>query len=280
MKWAPQMAWSDCRRPQGGEVGQESKEQGKHSQVTSLQRVRHKLKQVSNRSRWRSVAKQRWGKLVRQLGEGAESDITERGAGGRDEPAVAWLERARQGCGWTADDERRIDAIRQWVTPEVAEIITLLTGRLVQLKETQPLMSNTRFVKRLHEVLQEWFLGLLESPLEQASLDHKVALGRKFVEIELEFEDIILLESMAHAQLQALVRGNVEADAEEFVPTMDTLNKALCLHLALLHRGYFKVRDAVMERTMLDRFLAVTGFSRTLYENLAGSREWGGNGAN
>ena len=253
--------------------------QGKHSRVTSLQRVRYRLKQVSNRSRWRSAAKQRWGKFLRRLQDGAETDIEERGADGGDDAAAAWLERARQGCKWTANDEKRINAIQEWVIPEVTEIIRLLTGWLVQLKETQPLMSNARFVKQLHEVLQEWFLGLLESPLEQDSLDHKAALGRRFVEIELEFEDIILLERMAHAQLQALVLGNLGADAGEFALTMDTLNRALCLHLALLHRGYFKVRDADMERTMLDRFLTVTGFSRTLYENLAGSREWGGNGA-
>ena len=50
---------------------------------------------------------------------------------------------------------------------------------------------------------------------------------------------------------------------------MQALEKALSLDLALIYNGYLEVRDAEMERTLLDRFLKVTGFSRTLYENLA-----------
>jgi hypothetical protein len=57
--------------------------------------------------------------------------------------------------------------------------------------------------------------------------------------------------------------------------TMRTLDKALNLDLALIYSAYLEVRDAEMERTLLDRFLTVTGFSRTLYENLAGTRGWG-----
>ena len=56
--------------------------------------------------------------------------------------------------------------------------------------------------------------------------------------------------------------------------TNDPLDKALNLDLALIYSAYLAARDAEMERALLDRFLAVTGFSRTLYENLADTREW------
>jgi hypothetical protein len=55
---------------------------------------------------------------------------------------------------------------------------------------------------------------------------------------------------------------------------VQALDKALRLDLALIHNGYTQVRDAEIERSTLDRFLAITGFSRTLYENLAEAREW------
>jgi hypothetical protein len=55
---------------------------------------------------------------------------------------------------------------------------------------------------------------------------------------------------------------------------MGALDKAMCLDIALIYSGYTQVRDAEIERSMLDRFLAITGFSRTLYENLAEAREW------
>ena len=50
------------------------------------------------------------------------------------------------------------------------------------------------------------------------------------------------------------------------------------LDLALIYSAYLEVRSTEMERALLDRFLAVTGFSRTLYENLAEAREWTGEG--
>jgi hypothetical protein len=55
---------------------------------------------------------------------------------------------------------------------------------------------------------------------------------------------------------------------------MCTLDKALNLDLALIYSAYLEVRDAEMERALLDRFLSVTGFSRTLYENLVEARGW------
>jgi hypothetical protein len=48
----------------------------------------------------------------------------------------------------------------------------------------------------------------------------------------------------------------------------------LNLDLALIYITYREVYDAQMERTLLDRFLAITGFSSTLYENLAEARVW------
>ena len=42
----------------------------------------------------------------------------------------------------------------------------------------------------------------------------------------------------------------------------------------LIYSGYLQVHDTEMERALLDRFLTITGFSRTLYENLVEAREW------
>jgi len=61
---------------------------------------------------------------------------------------------------------------------------------------------------------------------------------------------------------------------EEPWATINALDKALCLDMAVIYNSYLQARETQMERAMLDRFLAITGFSRTLYENLAEAREW------
>jgi hypothetical protein len=79
---------------------------------------------------------------------------------------------------------------------------------------------------------------------------------------------------LTREKLLQLAQANLNGGSEPLSDTMRALDKALRLDLALIHTGYIQARDAEIERSLLDRFLAITGFSRTLYENLAEAREW------
>jgi hypothetical protein len=121
-------------------------------------------------------------------------------------------------------------------------------------------------------VLRDWLAGLLAGPFEQSSLDRRVSFGRRLVESEWTFDDIILLEGLMRGQLLALAQRKLGDDPHELSATIQTMNKALCLDLMLIYSGYLRVRNDEIERSLLDRFLSITGFSRTLYDNLAEAR--------
>lgn len=101
-------------------------------------------------------------------------------------------------------------------------------------------------------------------------------LGQKLAGADLTFEDMILLEGLTRRQLFELAKERLGSHPDVLSSTMHTVDKALNLDLTLIYSTYLELRDAEMKRALLNQFLTVTGFSRTLYENLAEAR--GGNG--
>jgi hypothetical protein len=191
---------------------------------------------------------------------------------------VAWFDKVKMFIGWDLADRARMATVRRCLDSDLTEVIEALGKQLSRLKGTQPLMANARFVQRLHAILREWLMGLLDGAFDGEYVQERWTFGRKLVEIDLTFEEFILLEGLARVHLFELAQRKLGERPGELSSTMCTLDKALNLDLALIYSAYLEVRSTEMERALLDRFLAVTGFSRTLYENLAEAREWTGEG--
>lgn len=191
---------------------------------------------------------------------------------------MGWFDKVKTFVGWNSVDQERMANLRRYLDSDLTGVIETLGRQLSRLKGTQPLMANARFVQRLHSVLGEWLVGLLDGMFDDEYVRERWTFGRKLAEIDLTFEEFILLEGMARGRLFALAQGRLADHPQELSSTMCTLDKALNLDLALIYSAYLEVRNAEMERVLLDRFLAITGFSRTLYENLAEAREWSARG--
>jgi hypothetical protein len=185
---------------------------------------------------------------------------------------MSWFDRVKMCIGWDSADRERIAKLRRCMDSDLAKVIEDLGEQLTKFKDTQSLMSNKRFARRLHDVLREWLSGLLDGAFDQEYVKGRSAFGRRLVEIDLTFEDIILLEELTRRRLFGFAEERLGEHSD--VSTMHTLDKAFNLDLTIIYSAYLEVRDAEMERVLLDRFLTVTGFSRTLYENLAGARKW------
>ena len=191
---------------------------------------------------------------------------------------IAWFDKVKMFVGWNVADQARMARLRRCLDSGFNQEIEALGRQLSRLKGTQPLMANARFVQRLHSVLGEWLMGLLDASFDGDYVEERWAFGQKLLEIDLSFEEFILLAGLARARLVELAQGEMGRRPEDLSSVMLTLDKALNLDLALIYSAYLEVRTAQMERLLLDRFLNVTGFSRTLYENLAEAREWSGEG--
>jgi len=182
---------------------------------------------------------------------------------------MTWFDKAKTCVGWDGADQARIAELRGCLDSKGDDVVDALGEQLTQLKGMQSLMSNARFVGRWYSVLREWFMGLLDGAFDGERVKERRALGKKLADVDLMFGDVILLEGLARQQLFELARERLCDNSASLSATMHTLDKALNLDLVLVYSGYCQARDAEMERALLDRFIAVTGFSRTLYENLA-----------
>ena len=189
-----------------------------------------------------------------------------------------WFDRVKMCVGWNSADRERMAQLRRCMDSDFAGVIEDISEQLAKFKGTQSLMFNKRFARRLHGVLREWLSGLLDGTFDQEYVKERSTFGRKLLTTDLAFEDVILLEELTRRRLWALAEERLDGRSDGLWPTMHTLDKAFNLDMTLIYSAYLQVRDAEMERALLDRFLTVTGFSRTLYENLAGARGWSGGG--
>jgi hypothetical protein len=194
--------------------------------------------------------------------------------GGAYPVAAIGFDKVKTCVGWNSVDREQIAKLRHCLNSDVDEVVDALSKQLVQFKGTQELLANTRFVQRLHSLLSEWLMGLLDGTFDEEYVQMRWAFVRDLVEVDLTFEDLLLLEGLARKRLFELAKVRLGDGSGGLLETIYTLDKALCLDRALIFSCYTEIRDAEIERSLLDRFLAITGFSRTLYENLAEAREW------
>jgi hypothetical protein len=191
---------------------------------------------------------------------------------------ISWFDRVKMYVEWDANDRTRMAELRDCLDSDLAGVIEDLARQLAKFKGTQSLMVNARFVQHLHRVLREWLAGLLDGTFDEEYVSKRLTFGRELVAIDLTFEDVIVLEELARKLLLECAQSELGKSPQVLSATMRTLDKAFNLDLALIYSAYLEVRDAAMERALLDRFLQVTGFSRTLYENLAETQVGDGEG--
>ena len=181
---------------------------------------------------------------------------------------TTWFDKVRGCIEWNEADRARAGELRRWLDSDVTTVAEALGDQLAQFNGTQALMTNSRFVRRLHNVLREWVTGALNGSFNREYTEERWLLGQKLVELDLTFVEVVLLGELVRKQLFELAHRCASEHPHTFPEIVQTLEKALGLDLALVYNSYLQARDTEMERVLLSRFLSVTGFSRTLYENL------------
>lgn len=183
---------------------------------------------------------------------------------------MSWADRAKLCMEWAEGDEERLVRLREWMAPEEDAFVDGLVEYVTELEGVPRLLVNGRFTGRLHALLQEWVSGLLAPAYcDVEHQERRRDLGRRLARLNINYEHVILLDGIASRSLLTVVTENLEDCADQLSPTLDVLHKALAYDRGLIHAGFVELRDSEMEQALLDRFLAITGFSPSLYEGLA-----------
>jgi len=189
---------------------------------------------------------------------------------------MSWADRAGSCIDWEERDEDRLAAIRKWLEPEKDGFVAGLVERVSRLDRVPRLLRNDRFAGRLHTVLQEWLSGLLTLACDDLDRqERRRSLGARLARLNISYDEVILIEGMTYRWLTSVITEHVDGCVDELSPTLCALHKAMTYDRGLVHAGFVDLRDSEMEQALLDRFLAITGFSPSLYEGLAETWEQG-----
>jgi len=190
---------------------------------------------------------------------------------------MGWDDKIRSCVKWREGDQTRLAELRAWLDAERELIVRDLAESLMALNGAQRLTSNARFVRLLHDLLDEWLTGVTAGTFdddEDGRVERRRALGQKLADVNLTFEDLVLMEGIAQERLFALAQTQLGDEPQRLALMMQALSKAMTYDRALVHAGCLDLHDSELEEALLDRFLTVTGFSPSLYESLAEAWRW------
>jgi len=192
--------------------------------------------------------------------------------------AVVILDNAKACVDWGESDQACIRELAGWFSADRSAVIDALQSQLVYFKHMQVLMLNTRFVDILYRVLCDWMDGLLLADYAESYVEHRVQMVQRLAGLDLALADIILLGDLVRRELFALARERLGNDAVAISAMQEVIDKSISLDMVVVCDIYQQMHDEEIEKALLDHFLSVTGFSRSLYENLTVFQELGFSG--
>ena len=151
----------------------------------------------------------------------------------------------------------------------------VLQSQLVFFKRMQPLMLNTRFADTLHRVSCVWMDGPLLADYTESYGEHRVLTVQRLASLDLALADTILLRDLVRRELLALATKRLGGDDVAMPAMQEAIDQSISLDLMVVCDICQQLHDEEMEKALLDLFLSVTGFSRSLYEGMTVVQELG-----
>ena len=163
-------------------------------------------------------------------------------------------------------DEEKI-RILHTIAPDVdsglAGVTTTFYRHLLAIPRVQPFLIN--HVDNLQHSQQEWLRQLFSAPFDAEYARRIYELGGLHGEIQLPAEFMAGAMSIIQGHLIGLLRDVYAEQPELLLESLLAINAALGFSLYIMQEAY----QSSSQNNELERFLAITGMSRNLFENLA-----------
>lgn len=158
---------------------------------------------------------------------------------------------------------RTLNTIAVDVSPKLAEVTDMFYQHLLSIPRVQPFLNNR--VDSLQISHEEWLQGLFLAQFDAAYTRSIYSLGGIHGEIQLPAEFMSGAMSIIQGYLIRLLREVYAEQPEILLESLLAINAALGFSLYIMQEAY---QSSSLDNE-LERFLAITGMSRSLFENLA-----------
>jgi truncated hemoglobin YjbI len=172
---------------------------------------------------------------------------------------------AKAFTGLTADKESLLQEAGASIKPSLAEVTERFYDVLQTIEQTAPFIEGR--IDQLKSTHRAWLEGLFTGPFDAAYAEAMYRVGAVHVKVGLPVEFMSGGMSLIAEQLIGLVVKDCGDDTARCRELMKALNAAMGFSLLIMQQSYQNSSLAAE----LERFLAITGMSQTLFENLAGA---------
>ncbi len=170
---------------------------------------------------------------------------------------------ARHFTGLTDELEQVLVDLSPAIKPYLPAITESFYSVLEEIPKTQPFLQGR--LEALKQTHIRWLEHVFSGPYNADYAKSMYQVGDVHVKVHLPVEFMAGAMTLINVRLNELLGDLMSGDTSRLIKATAAVNSALGFTLLLMQQSYESSRLA----EELDRFLMITGMSRTLFDNLA-----------
>ena len=165
--------------------------------------------------------------------------------------------------GFTPQHEALLVEVAPDITPHLGHVTEAFYASLLELPKAQPFLDGR--IDMLKQTHRKWLESLFTGPFDGDYAKGMYHVGSVHVRVKLPVEFMQGAGTMILSELITVSRNVFSADAQRQADVIRAINGVIGFSVTIMQESY-QASSLVEE---LEKFLAITGMSRTLFNNLA-----------
>jgi truncated hemoglobin YjbI len=176
---------------------------------------------------------------------------------------VQLMHYAKQFTGLTVDMEQTLTEVSSKMLPHLGDITDSFYSVLLEIPKAEPFLAGR--VEELKKTHMRWLETVFNGPFDEKYVEAMYHVGDVHVKAELPVEFVAGAMTLVGTRINQLLGKELVDDNERMIKSITAVNAVLGFTLMIMQQSYESSRLA----EELEKFLKITGMSRTLFDNLA-----------
>ncbi|MES9853220.1 MAG: protoglobin domain-containing protein [Candidatus Thiodiazotropha sp. L084R] len=173
------------------------------------------------------------------------------------------LHYTKQFSGLTAEMEETLTGLTGKVDPHLENITDSFYSVLLEIPKAEPFLSGR--IESLKKTHIQWLKSVFSGPFDIRYVEAMYHVGDVHVKANLPVEFMAGAMSLVATRINQLLGNAFVDDPKHLIKAITAVNAVLGFTLMIMQQSYESSRLA----EELEKFLKITGMSRTLFDNLA-----------
>ena len=170
---------------------------------------------------------------------------------------------AKSFTGFTPEREALLSEVGIQIRPRLAEVTESFYRSLLQIPEAAAFLEGR--IDSLKQTHLEWLLRIFTGPYDEEYASDMYRVGDAHVKVKLPVEFMAGAICLIQNELARLLGELYAGDTQRYTEVISAVNSVLGYTLMVMQQSY---QSSTLAEE-LERFLAITGMSRNLFNNLA-----------